>query len=368
MVDQPGVRNELHGQPHGPTVQAGSIGNLWLTSGERAGERPADLFAAAASRAREFVLAAHDLPGAVALDQLTEDVRDLARAQPRVSPDQVLAHVVQAQRAAFALLDTCRNPGVRRRLYFLAGIVGAMLARAAHECGDPRGAGLHARVAFQCAEHADHDGLRARVRALQAAVAYWCGRPHEALRHARSGAVFAERAGSTMAARLPVSEARAWAVLGDVRRTLDALRRAERAWERVRPDELDEFGGVCAFTWSRHLHFAANALTWLTGEAVAVERYATAAVAAYGDRSTAEWAFGSHAGAHTDLAIARLRRHDLPGAAEALAPVLDLPPPLRISTIVLAVRRVRQHLPAARSDLHERVATFARTPLDALSS
>lgn len=351
-------------------MQAGSIHNLWLGVPR---SRPKELLEIASRRAWDVVLAPQDSPGDLAVEQLTEDVRELARAQPRLPVDEVLVRVVRAQEAVYSLLEVCRSPVVGRRLHFIAGIVGAMLARAGHECGDARTARLHARAAFRHAEHADHDGLRARVRALQSAVAYWCGQPREALGHARSGAVFAARAGSTMAARLPVSEARAWGMLGDRRAAEAAIARAERAWDRVRYDDLDEFGGVCAFTWSRHLHFAANALTWLPDEAGSAERYATLAVDAYRDRSTAEWAFGSHAGAHIDLTVARLRRHEVEGAAEALAPVLELPPRLRISTVVLAVGRVGRQLhwvppSTASRDLRERIDAFVRTPLDALSS
>ena len=59
------------------------------------------------------------------------------------------------------------------------------------------------------------------------------------MRYAQQGAQFAERSSSTAAVWLPVSEARAWAALGNVAATQHAIERAEGAWDNVHGDELD---------------------------------------------------------------------------------------------------------------------------------
>ncbi len=56
--------------------------------------------------------------------------------------------------------------------------------------------------------------------------------------------------------------------------------------------------------------------------------------------------FGSVPIARSVLAVARVSQGQVDGAAEALAPVLDLPPSQRIHQIVISVERVRSALSA----------------------
>lgn len=60
---------------------------------------------------------------------------------------------------------------------------------------------------------------------------------------------------------LPISEARSWAMLGDAENTRAAIEKAERSWDRVTGDELDELGGICTFGRTRQLYYAADALS-----------------------------------------------------------------------------------------------------------
>ncbi|MGH3926216.1 MAG: hypothetical protein ACRDTT_25695, partial [Pseudonocardiaceae bacterium] len=223
-----------------------------------------------------------------------------------------------------------------------------------------------------CAEQADHDGLRAWICGLQSLVSYWARRPHDSIRYAQRGATYAERASSTTTVWLPASEARAWAALGNTEQARDGIERAEQAWDRVRPDELDEIGGIATFSRPRLLYFAADALEWLPEESSAAEHYALLAVEAYSDPADPDWAFGDAAGSRAALAIARIRRGEVDGAAEALTPVLDLPAEQRINGIVHSVNRVHRALsyaPASATtrDLQERIEIYTRTPVRALA-
>jgi hypothetical protein len=246
-----------------------------------------------------------------------------------------------------------------------------MLAKASHDLAEPQAAMAQARTAFLCADSIEHDSLRAWLRGLQSLVAYWAGRTQEAVRYAQSGAEFAERAGSTTAVWLPSSEARAWAALGNAEAAKAAIGRAEAAWEQIRQDDLDELGGICTFSRPRQLYYAADTLAWLPGEAEAGERYSIQAVEAYADPSAPEWAFGDQAGSQTDLAIARIGRGELDGAAEAIAPVLSLPVEQRMNGIIISAQRVHRVLAAndqvsqspAAGALREEIETFVRTPL-----
>lgn len=236
---------------------------------------------------------------------------------------------------------------------------------------DPHSAMLQARTAVLCAEKASHPGLQAWLRGLQSLVAYWAGRYAEAVRYAEAGREYATRAGGTSAVWLPASAARAYAALGNAEQAKAAITEAEDAWSRVRPDEMDEMGGICTFNQPRTLYYASDALAWLPGEATNTERYALRATQAYADPNDPAWAFGDQAGSHANLAIARVAGGDLDAAADALGPVLDLPADQRINGIVHSVRRVHQAITRAghahdARELIDGIEHFTHTPANAL--
>ncbi len=117
----------------------------------------------------------------------------------------------------------------------------------------------------------------------------------------------------------------------------------------MEPDELDSLGGLCAFSRPRQLYYAADALAW-GGETEAnhTERLALEALDAYAEAPEEDRAFGDEAGACSALAVARVLLGEIDGAAEALTPVLELPPPKRIHGIVTSVEHVRTALRAVQ--------------------
>ncbi|WP_350279855.1 XRE family transcriptional regulator [Kribbella sp. HUAS MG21] len=322
----------------------------------------------AASRARAFALAAQSGLGSEAMEQVYDDVRHAAQAYPQRPLPEILGQLVETQDLVFGLLESRQRPEHHRQLYFLAGVTGGLLAKASHDLGNPHAALTQARTAFLCADNADHHGLRAWVRGLQSLVSYWAGNPHDSVRYAQLGAGYAEQANSTTSVWLPVSEARAWAALGNPEATRAALERAEEAWNSVRNDDLDDMGGLCTFGRNRQLYYAADALAWLPGEVEQAQRYSSQAVDAYTDQNHPEWAFGDAAGSHAAMAITRIASGELDGAADALAPVLTLPTERRINGVVHSARRVHQALrQSGRADdareLQEEIETFTRTPM-----
>jgi hypothetical protein len=326
----------------------------------------------AASRARAFALAAQSGLGSEAMEQVYDDVRHVAKAYPQRPLPEILGQLVETQDLVFALLESRQRPEHLRQLYFLGGVTGGLLAKASHDLGNPHAALTQARTAFLCADNADHHGLRAWVRGLQSLVSYWAGNPHDSVRYAQLGAGYAEQANSTTSVWLPVSEARAWAALGNPEATRAALARAEDAWDNVQNDDLDDMGGLCTFGRNRQLYYAADALAWLPGEGEQAERYSRQAVDAYADQNHPEWAFGDAAGSHAAMAISRIATGELDGAADALAPVLDLPAERRINGVVHSARRVHQALrQSGRADdareLQEEIETFTRTPMQTLN-
>ncbi len=326
----------------------------------------------AAQKARKFaVLAGQASVSDEIIDQIHADVGGLALAYPRQPLPAILGELVDIQDAVFTILEGRTPPNQARQVYFLAGVTSGLLAEASHDLADAPSAAAQARTAFVCAEQADHNGLRAWVRGLQALVAYWAGRPQESVRYAQSGGAFADLAGSTTTVWLPISEARSWAMLGNSQNALAALEKAERSWDRVTGDELDEMGGICTFGRTRQMYYAADALTWLPTEVGAAETYAAQAVEAYRDTDSAEWAFGDQAGSHADLAVARVMRGELDGAVEALSPVLELPTDQRNNGIIASAQRVRETLLRSRlvndsRQLQDRIETFTRSPVAAI--
>ncbi|GAA1563611.1 hypothetical protein GCM10009789_15890 [Kribbella sancticallisti] len=322
----------------------------------------------AASRARAFALAAQTGLGSEAMEQVYDDVRHVAKAYPQRPLPEILGQLVETQDLVFALLESRQRPEHLRQLYFLGGVTGGLLAKASHDLGNPHAALTQARTAFMCADNADHHGLRAWVRGLQSLVSYWAGNPHDSVRYAQLGAGYAEQANSTTGVWLPVSEARAWAALGNADATRAALERAEDAWNSVQNDDLDEMGGLCTFGRNRQLYYAADALAWLPGEVETAQRYSSQAVDAYTDQTHPEWAFGDAAGSHAAMAINRIANGELDGAADAIAPVLGLPAERRINGVVHSARRVHQALrQSGRADdareLQEEIELFTRTPM-----
>jgi hypothetical protein len=330
-----------------------------------------EMLAVAADRARRFMTNLQTLSDE-SLQLTYDEVRDLVCAYPvRPLPD-ILGHLVCGQQTVFSLLERPQRPDHARQLYFLSAVLGGLLARASHDLGDPHAALSQSRTAWLCAEQADHDGLRAWISGVQSLICYWACRPYDSLRYAQRGIAYAQRASNTAVVMLPASQARAWAALGNAEQARNAIECAERAWDRVRRDELDEMGGLGTFSRSRQLYFAADAMTWLPdaflAESSVAEDVARQAVEAYSDPSNPDWAFGDAAGSHTALAIARIRRKEVEGAADALAPVLQLPIEQRINGIVHSVNRVdralrRMPLSAAGRELQERIGDYTRSPM-----
>jgi hypothetical protein len=328
------------------------------------------LLTMAAKRAQRFILLAEEETSPELVRLLHEDLQRIAVAYPQIPLGELLDDLVDTQDTLFTLLERRQTPERGRQLYFLASVASGLLAKASHDLAEPRAAMEQARTAFLCADRVPHDGLRAWLRGLQSLVAYWQARYTDALRYAEQGLEYARLAGGTAGVWLPLSAARSLAALGDRDQAVAMIRQAEAAWSHVRPDDVDQLGGICTFTEARATYYAADALAWLPKDEAATA-YAADAVRAYDDPTQPSWSFGDQAGAHTDLALVRIGQRDLHGAAEALRPVLDLGPQQRIHGVIHSVQRVHQSIahsglaPNARS-LIEEIEDFTRQPLTAI--
>ncbi|MEU4296666.1 hypothetical protein [Kitasatospora aureofaciens] len=331
--------------------------------------------AMAARRALRFTAMAEGSSiGPETLGQIHDEVRRLTVAYPRLALPTLLGDLVEVQDLTFRLLEHGRvKPLQARELYLLAGITSGMLAKASHDLGNPSAAMMQARTAFVCADNADHHAMRAWVRSLQSLISYWAGRPGEAADYAALGQSAAGDVRGTTSVWLACLSARAHSLLGDGEGTRTAVQQAEDARAAVEPDDLDAFGGIMTFPVPRQLYYVAEATVQLGEDPALGESQSEAAVTAYRDASEDEWAFGDEAGAQTDLALARIARGEVEGAAEAVRPVLDLPIEQRNFGIVSSAQRVHAALSAdgrrngiVGVDLQQEIEAFTATPTSVL--
>ena len=325
-----------------------------------------EILKAAAQRAHGFALLAQTSMTSELMEQLYDDVGQLARIYSHRPLPEILGLLATTQDNLFRLLEARQIPARARQLYFLAGVMSGLLARASNDLGDPYAALTQARTGFLCADRADHDGLRAMIRAWQTVITFWADRPHDAVGYAQSGMQFASAARNTTLVWLASLEARAWARLGNAAKACELVGHAERLRDQVQPDELDDLGGLCTCDRSRQLYVAADALTWLPEQVGLCHRYAEEAVVAYQDCTAPDWSFAFQAGSHTALAIARIRMGELDGAAEAMASVFELAAPQQINPVMQSVWRVHAALSSSplvggHPELAEKIKVFAGT-------
>lgn len=252
--------------------------------------------------------------------------------------------LVELRDCGIELLQSRPHPNQARELFFLVGTVCTLLAHASQNLGDAVAGMAQARTAAICADQADHNGLRAWVAGTQALIAEWTRRPVDAVEFAERGQVHAATIESSI--RLGAIEARALARLGDKSRALVVLDRTRRQVDAQQSDdEFQRFGGVLTFPATKALYYAGSTLG-LVGEHERAERAALEAIAAYESGPAEARSYGDEALARVDVAAARVARGDLEGAADALRPVLVLPPEQRIRQIGDGLRALRGALMA----------------------
>jgi len=352
-----GVLEQMFGEPVarllGPPYGAAALwpsqrhNGLVTARGTARTDWEGQVIAMSADKARDFLARIEPTNvGSETLDQLFDDLRRLITAYLQQPLPTLLGDLVATQDRVFALLEGRQRPDQTRDLYLVAGITCGLMASASRDLGAAHDAMTQARTGYACADNAGHDGLRTWIRGLQLNIAYWSGQWEEAVRYAEAGAEAAARSRGTAAVFLASGQARALGALHRLDEVHAAVARATDGWDRVQPDELDVLGGLCVYIRPVQLIYAAEALSWAGApEADQAERFILEALDAY-PAAFPGGSFRNEAIAHCALAVARVSRRELEGAAEALAPVLALPSAQRDHTIVTAVERVRTALSA----------------------
>lgn len=277
---------------------------------------------AAAESARFGRFAQQTNTGTHTLEQFYSDLRRIVTIYPHSPVYPLFVQVRELRDEVFELLEGRQPPGQTRELYLIAAALCGVLANASFDLGNFAAAETQARTALVAAEQAGHTGMRTWVRGTQALIAYWDHRDQDAVDLAVDGWRHAP-IDSSARVRIACIEARARGRMHDSAGTDEALRRAEQAREHV--SDVDELVGMMAFPVAKQFYYAGAARLWLGDNThlAAAEQLSADAVVLYAADPPAERRIGEMSLARMDLAVARLARNDLDGAADQIEQVLE---------------------------------------------
>ena len=300
--------------------------------------------------------------GDATLEHYASQVRQLARDYVHAAPYPLLLDARRLRDRVFVKLQGHQRPGQTRDLYLVGAQACGMLAWMSGDLGYQRAAQSHAWTAWVCAEHANHDGARAWVRATQSKLAYWDARYVESAELADDGLRYAAR--GSIPTLLASQMARALARAGRLADAGQALSRASAERERASGDE--EPGGAFGLTDAQYHYMAGTTQLWRRDPGQAISE-SERAIQLFQERQPSQPHYGPEALTRIDQVGAYLQQHDLDGADAALRPVLSLPPDLRLELIIQNLGFVRQALAqpefgdaALARELQEEIEAYCR--------
>jgi tetratricopeptide (TPR) repeat protein len=229
------------------------------------------------------------------------------------------------------LRDRACPPRDLRELQAATSRVCGIIAYAALDLGRSAAADVNAAAAFRLGGQAQMSELQAWARGTQSLIARYErdyaraeALVHDGLRHAgkRSG---------TAGIRLLAGGAQCRANLGDAAGALELL--DEAAAQRRDYHPRDEISGLFAFSEAKQRYYGGSSLMWLPGAAALrkAARDSAAAITMWDEGPDGTRSLADQALARVYRATALARLGDLDEAMTAVAPVLDLPGPQRIS-------------------------------------
>jgi hypothetical protein len=331
---------------------------------------------------REVLMAAHEGSdraadaeqrgiGDATLEQLRFDVVRLSREYMTGEPFPLFVEMRRVRGRMHDALDRRMWPRDATQLYFMLGCVNCLMANVASDLDNPQAAGELARAGWAYAVAIDHRPLMAQLRLSLTDIAYWHDQARKASEHALIGLQYL--ADGPTAAQLHLKYARAAARTGETEAAQRAITAAHEARERDHTDELLEIGGEFRLSWASHHSLAGSALIEIPGaESDAASELEQAAQLYQVGESGEVFRYTLEARTRIDLGTARLRAGALDSAAEAVEPVLSLPPAKRTLELPQRMSAVRAELAqpifrgsAQASDLDERIEEFGREAVTA---
>jgi len=292
--------------------------------------------------------------GELTLEQLHSEVRRISHAYLKVPTGPLFLRTRELRDRAFTLLAGQQRPSRARDLYAAAGWSLTMLAWMSVDLGRPDAAEDHARAAWLCAERAEHDGLRAWVRATQRTAAFWQGDFERAAQHAADGLRYAT---GSAALWLASGHATDLARSGQEELAWEALRRAQRLAETA-GQSGDELAGPFTCGLDRATGMWSDAQLALGAAGPALD-FADRAVAAFEAQQPERRNHGSERVVRVQQVRAHLALGQLDGAEEALWPVLETAPEHRMRPLLIRMNDVYAAA-GAPAHRHEPTATRIR--------
>ncbi|MFD7659959.1 hypothetical protein ACFV4N_38785 [Actinosynnema sp. NPDC059797] len=301
--------------------------------------------------------------GELTVEQMHAEVRRIARSYLNVPTLPLFARTKALRDRAFTLLSGHQDPRHTRELYAAAGWALTLLSWISVDLGRADAGEDHARAAWMCAERADHNPLRAWVRATQHTASFWQADYAAAARYAADGLNYAD----TGTGELFLSSALALDLArdGNAPGAEDALRRAQQVAETP-GRAVEELAGPLTCSVDRAGSLWSDTELAL-GRAEGALALADRAVAQFEAAPDEHRNHGSERMARLQQVKAHLVMGDLRAAEQALRPVLDTPATNRVRPLVhrvtevgtLAARAGRSADPVARS-IQGAVADFRR--------
>lgn len=301
--------------------------------------------------------------------QLDREVRAIAHAYVFSQPFPLFLRTRKLRTRIVKLLQGHQRWSHTRELHLIGARACTLLAWMSGDLGNYAAAADHGWAAWMCAQHADHNGARAWVRATQSKLAFWDGDYVESARLAHDGLGY--RDSDAVVLLLALLEARAWARLGRV----DDADCAMGHWQDQRECSLeDDIGGVLGVSEAQQHYLAGSTWLWLRKPTQALAN-SQHSITLFESTPVEERFYGAEMLARVDAAKAHLvdvdlrpgRPEDLEAASAALEPVLALEPDQRLETFVQSLKQVRNNLALPRyradataRDLQERIEDYAR--------
>lgn len=299
--------------------------------------------------------------GPMNIQRLETETRRLSRDYLSQSPLPIFRQTAELTRVAFTLIQEGHQHLFQtRELYVAAGRLSALLSWISGDLGQPAAAAEHARVAWICADQADHPTLRAWAMSVTSKAAFWDDDYVSAVESARAGQSYAAK--GTALVMLACQEADALKAMGHIAEADHAVSTAKATRDRIKLS--DDVGGLFSCGPARQanyemvVHLAASR----PQEAI---RAADLADDAY--RTGDQWAYGTWAQIRLSSAKAHIMLDDLDAAGEALSPVWEMPPEKRLDTIARRAGEVVGLLAAPRLkgsrkalELADRIESYCR--------
>ncbi|ADB35182.1 hypothetical protein Kfla_6179 [Kribbella flavida DSM 17836] len=280
-----------------------------------------------------LMLAEESNVGELTVEQLHADIHRIAQSYLKVPTRPLFLRSKAIRDRAFKLLAGRQPPKQTRELYAVAGWSLTTLAWMSVDLGRPDVAESHTRTAWACADAADHDELRAWVRATQHTAAFWQDDFVGAAEFARDGLRYAEGSSVLFLSGVLVVD------LARSGRTTEARDALSTAKNRTGSPWTPEIGGPFLCTPERTQGIWSDAHLALGQPELTLE-LAEQSLQQFAKTPHAQRNYGSERMVQLQLAKAHLELGQLDGATAAVEPVLAVPAEYRVRPLLHRITEV----------------------------